>query len=120
MTDFMPEIIITGEQIKAARAMLRLDQKRFSELCHVSYAMIRRMEKTNGPISTDSAILKAMEYTLESVGIELISAGYYEGNGGPGIRMKGEPVISNEVVDLAEASEIITDKKVEATVKEAS
>ncbi len=105
MNEFLPEITITGEQIKAARTMLRMDQRAFAELCHVSVNMIRRMERTIGPVSGDVAILKALQHSLENHGVELIAAGYYEGFGGPGVRMKGEPAMEENVVDLQQKAE---------------
>jgi DNA-binding transcriptional regulator YiaG len=46
MTDFLPTQIITGEQIRAARAMLRLDQKQFASLTHLTTGAVHHLERT--------------------------------------------------------------------------
>lgn len=103
MTELMPELIVTGEQIRAARAMLRIDQKQFASLTHVTMAVMRRMERTRGPIVAAPGLLEAMRLALEDAGIELIPAGPYQGIGGPGLRMKGEPVVAEDVISFQEA-----------------
>ena len=105
MTEFLPPRIVTGEQIRAARAMLRLDQKQFAGLTHVTVGTVRRLEATRGPVTAASGLLEAMCSALEDAGIELIEAGPYDGIGGPGIRMRGEPVATDDVIDFeAEAA----------------
>jgi len=105
MTDFLPTQIITGEQIRAARAMLRLDQKQFASLTHLTLGTVRRLERTHGPVTAPAGLLDAMRFALEAAGVELIDAGPYKGVGGPGIRLKGEPVADNDVIDFEQAVE---------------
>ncbi len=112
MNDFLPKITITGEQIKAARTMLRLNQQQFASFCHISIGLLRRMEKTLGPVSSSDAILKNILHSLENSGVEIVEAGYYEGYGGPGIRMKGEPTMSSDVINLSEVAEIKREQEV--------
>lgn len=117
MSEFLPEITITGEQIKAARSMLRMGQRDFAEMCHVSVGVLRRMERTVGPVSNDPAILKAVKHALENNGIELISAGYYEGYGGPGIRITSETELTENVMKLEEVEETGLEKRLGETDK---
>ena len=105
MSDFIPDKIITGEQIKGARAMLRLDQKQFAALTHITVGAVKRMERTRGPITLAAGMRETMLAALEAAGLELIDAGHYEATGGPGIRFAGQPVAGGEVIDLDEAME---------------
>lgn len=100
MTNFLPERIITGEQIKGARAMLRLDQRQFATLTHISVGMVRRMEKTQGPVTAATGITQAICNALNAAGVKLIDAGNYKGVGGPGLRFVGVPVAPDDVIDL--------------------
>lgn len=100
MSDMIPELIITGEQIRAARAMLRLDQRAFAALIHVTLGAVRRMERTRGPIVAAEGVLKALAAALDDAGIILIEPGHYEGVAGPGVRFASEPAPVAEVIDL--------------------
>lgn len=102
---------VTGEQIKGARAMLRLDQRQFAALTHITVGTLRRMERTPGPISATPAILAVICTSLLSAGVELIEAGSYSGMGGPGLRLKGVPVAPDDVIDLETAA---TEQAIEA------
>jgi transcriptional regulator with XRE-family HTH domain len=105
MSDFMPTIAVTGEQVRGARAMLRLDQKEFAALVHLTLGRVQKMERTRGPIVAAEGVLKAMCSALEEAGIEFIDAGPYEGIGGPGVRLAGLPEVAAEIVDLETAAE---------------
>jgi transcriptional regulator with XRE-family HTH domain len=111
MSDFIPEKIITGEQIKGARAMLRLDQKQFAALTHITVGAVKRIERTRGPITLAAGMLEAVRAALEAAGLEMIDAGHYEATGGPGIRFAGQPVAGGEVIDLDEAVEELGPKE---------
>lgn len=95
--------MITGEQIRRARATLRLDQGQFAALTHLTVGTVRRMERTPGPIVSASAIVEALRIALDDAGIEFIEAGSCEGTGGPGLRFKGQPVMADDVIDFEEA-----------------
>lgn len=105
MTDLLPTAILTGEQLRAARAMLRLDQKQFAALAHVTVGVIRRMERSRGPIIAAPELLEAIRIAIDEAGIEFIQPGHFEGVGGPGLRMKAELVVANDIVDIHTASE---------------
>ena len=95
---------ITGEQLRAARAMLRLDQKQFAVLTHLTLSAIRRMERSRGPIAAAPGMIEALRHALEAAGVEIIDAGPYTGIGGPGVRLKGEPVAA-DVIDFEQEAE---------------
>ncbi len=90
--------MITGEQIKAARMMLRLSQREFAMMTHVTIHTVQRMEQTRGPLRNAGPLIEAVRTATEAAGIEFIPSGPYVGNGGPGIRLKGD-VIVEQIVD---------------------
>ena len=111
MSQIIPNRIITGEQIRGARAMLRLDQKQFAALTHVPVGAIRRFEKIPGPVVAADGVIEALCHALETAGIEFIDAGTYRGTGGPGVRLNGMPVVPGDVIDFESAAEeIATDE----------
>jgi len=105
MSQIIPNRIITGEQIRGARAMLRLDQKQFAALTHVSVGAIRRFERNPGPIVAADGVIEAVCQALETAGIEFIDAGTYQGIGGPGVRLNGVPLVPGDVIDMESAAE---------------
>lgn len=80
--------MITGSQLRAARAMLDIDQRRLAELAGVSLATVQRMEasgdRVRGSLDTMTRIVEA----LEAAGIELIGEGRASLEGGRGVRLK--------------------------------
>lgn len=85
--------------------MLRLDQKQFAALTHLTLGAIRRMERSRGPVAAAPGVIEALRHALEAAGVEIIDAGHYTGIGGPGVRLKGEPVAADDVIDFEEAAE---------------
>ena len=92
--------MITGEQIRAARAMLRLDQRQFATLARITLSTVQRLERARGPVIASTTMLDALRRTLEDAGVIFIDAGEYAGIGGPGVRLKGEPVARDVILDL--------------------
>ena len=79
---------MTGQQLRAARAMLNRGLTPFAKALGISVAKLKRFEGTDGPIVEDADRLKQMGGALHDLGVELIGAGMYVGNGGPGIRVR--------------------------------
>src|SRR5215217_1476698 len=77
---------MTSEQMRAARAMLRIDQKKLADLAGVSVETIKRLEKLDGEISKTPST-DAIEKALHHSGVILISPGEINGGGGPGVRL---------------------------------
>ena len=75
--------MITGIQIRMARAALRWSAKELASKTGVSWGTIQRMEATDGVPSALGQNLEAVQLALEAAGIELIDAD----NGGPSIRL---------------------------------
>jgi transcriptional regulator with XRE-family HTH domain len=80
--------MISAGQLRAARAMLGLDQKHLAELAGLSVPTIQRMEASNGVIRGNVDSLVKLVHALEAAGIELIAAGATSMSGGRGIRLK--------------------------------
>lgn len=78
------EFQLTGEQIRAARAILRMDQKDLAKASKVSLETVKRLEKMRGGVSAYGRTLDAIKDALEGAGVEFISAD----NGGAGVRLK--------------------------------
>ncbi len=81
---------LTGEQLRAARALLRWEQRQLAEAAGVSLETIKRLEKMGGPIGGLARTSDAIQAALEAAGVRFIPAGDYQGGGGPGVRLKGE------------------------------
>jgi transcriptional regulator with XRE-family HTH domain len=83
--------MITGLQIRAARAALRLSVEELAETSGVSSRTIKRMESKHGePVST-RVNLEAIKSSLEAAGIEFIGTP----DDRPGIRI-GHPIQRTE------------------------
>ena len=78
--------MITADQIRAARALLRWSAKRLAEMSGLSLPTIQRMETAKGVPSGLSKNLEAVERRLKEAGVEFID----ENGGGPGVRLKNK------------------------------
>ncbi len=75
--------MLTAEQIRAARALLRWEQRRLAEAAGVSLETIKRLEGLTGPVSANTTTVSAIQAALEKAGVEIIP----ENGGGPGVRL---------------------------------
>lgn len=80
--------MITAGQLRAARAMLGMEQKRLAELSGLSVQTIQRMEASEGTVRGQVDSLMKLIAALDAAGIELIAEGAASNAGGRGIRMK--------------------------------
>jgi predicted transcriptional regulator len=76
--------LILSEQIRAARALLRWEQKDLAEASGVSLPSIKRLETQPGPLAAQQRTIDAIVDALESAGVQFIP----ENGGGAGARMK--------------------------------
>jgi transcriptional regulator with XRE-family HTH domain len=76
-------MLATGNQLRAARALLDMDQAALAERAGVDVALIAALEK-QGPerLSAGRDLLRAIAAALESAGVELLD------HGRPGVRLK--------------------------------
>jgi len=80
--------MITAAQLRAARALAGLEQKRLAELCGLSAPTIQRMEASDGLIRGNVDSLMKLIAALDAAGIELIAEGAASPAGGRGVRLK--------------------------------
>ena len=80
--------MITAAQMKAARALLGIDQKELAELCGLSLPTIQRMEASDGVVRGNVESLMKLVGALNTAGIELIGEGAPSAEGGRGVRLK--------------------------------
>lgn len=80
--------MITADQLRATRALLRLDQRQLAELSGLSVPTIQRMEASDGVIRCNMDSLMKLISALEAAGIELLGDGAVSQGGGRGVRLK--------------------------------
>jgi transcriptional regulator with XRE-family HTH domain len=76
--------MLTSEQIRGARAMLRIEQRDLAEQSGVSLETIKRIERIPGAVSAYTSTVDAIRRALEAAGVEFIP----ENGGGPGARLR--------------------------------
>jgi transcriptional regulator with XRE-family HTH domain len=80
--------MITAGQMRAARALLGIDQRRLAELSGLSLPTIQRMEASDGVIRGQVDSLMKLVEALTGAGIELIDEGTASPDGGRGVRLR--------------------------------
>jgi predicted transcriptional regulator len=87
--------MITSAQMRAARALLGIDQKTLAQLAGLSVPTIQRMEAGPGNVRGVVESLTKVVEALDKAGIELIGEGARSVAGGRGVRLKSEPDASD-------------------------
>lgn len=80
--------MITAGQLRAARALVGIDQRQLAELCGLSVPTIQRMEASEDVIRGNVDSLMKLVGALDAAGIELIADGAPSQGGGRGVRLK--------------------------------
>jgi transcriptional regulator with XRE-family HTH domain len=80
--------MITAAQLRAARALLGIDQRELAKQCGLSVPTIQRMEASEGVIRGNVDSLMKLIGGLEEAGIILIGEGATSAEGGRGVRLK--------------------------------
>lgn len=80
--------MITAAQMRAARALLGIDQRRLAELAGVSLPTIQRMEASTGTVRGVVDTLTKVVGALNAAGIELIGEDQPSTGRGRGVRLK--------------------------------
>jgi len=80
--------MITAPQLRAARALLGIDQVVLAERAQLSVPTIQRMEASDGLIRGNVDSLTKVVRALEDLGIELISEGGGSSGVGRGVRLR--------------------------------
>jgi transcriptional regulator with XRE-family HTH domain len=79
--------MITAAQMRAARALLQIDQRQLAELSGLSLPTIQRMEASDGVVRGNVDSLMKLAEALQHAGIELINEGATSHAGGRGVRL---------------------------------
>lgn len=79
--------MITSAQMRAARALLGIDQRRLAALSNLSLPTIQRMEASDGVVRGNVDSLMKLVGALGSAGIELIGDSQPSASGGRGVRL---------------------------------
>jgi hypothetical protein len=77
----MPKPPITSELIRAARALLRWDQRQLAKASSVSLATVKRLEAKPGLMLANAPTIFALVHALETAGIEFTNGDR------PGVRL---------------------------------
>ena len=80
--------MITAAQLRAARALLGIDQRQLAEASGLSLPTIQRMEASEGVVRGNVDSLVKLVDALDKAGIELIGEGAVSDGGGRGVRLK--------------------------------
>ena len=80
--------MITAAQIRAARALLGIDQRQLAEMAGVSLPTIQRMEASAGNVRGVVETLTKVVEAFDRAGVELIGENAMSREGGRGVRFK--------------------------------
>ena len=80
--------MITSFQMRAARALLGIDQRALAELAGVSLPTIQRMEASTGNVRGVVETLMKVVEAFDRAGVELIGEQARSDRGGRGVRLK--------------------------------
>jgi DNA-binding XRE family transcriptional regulator len=77
-------VAITSEQIRAARGLLRWEQRDLAEASGLALITIKSIERRRGPLMVRTSSLYALQTAFDKAGVEFLDAN----NGGAGVRWK--------------------------------
>lgn len=80
--------MISAAQLRAARALIGIDQRRLAELAGVSLPTVQRMEASAGNVRGKIDTLTRIVEALDEAGVELIGNGQPSQGQGRGVRLK--------------------------------
>ncbi len=81
---------MTGEQVRAARALLKWSASKLAELSGVSYPTIQRLESKDGPLAGYADTHDAIRKALESHGIQFLDSGQVSTGISVAVKNRGE------------------------------
>ncbi len=76
--------MISSEQVRAARALLRWEQKDLADASQVSLPSIKRLETQPGALAAQQRTIDAIVSALEKAGVIFVE----ENGEGPGVRLR--------------------------------
>jgi transcriptional regulator with XRE-family HTH domain len=84
--------MITAPQLRAARALLGIDQVTLADLAGLSLPTIQRMETSGGLIRGNVDSLTRVVQALDAMGVELLGEGSASAGEGRGVRLRERAV----------------------------
>jgi len=82
--------------MRAARALLGIDQRQLAEAAGLSLPTIQRMEASDGQVRGNVDSLVKVVEALARAGLDLIDDGAVSSEGGRGVRLRRLPDRNNE------------------------
>ena len=83
--------MLTAAQMKAARALVSMEQKALAMASKMSLPTIQRMEASSGTVRGVIESLTRVMAALETAGVEFINEGAVSSGGGRGVRLRRRP-----------------------------
>ena len=83
--------MLSSEQVRAARALLRWEQKDLADASGVSLPSIKRLETQRGELAAQPRTEDAIRRSFETAGITFIDDHANSAGGGPGVRLSASP-----------------------------
>ena len=77
-------LVLSSELIRAARALLRWEQRDLAEASGVSLPSVKRLETQPGALAAQERTIAELRKALEKAGVEFIA----ENGGGAGVRLR--------------------------------
>jgi hypothetical protein len=98
--------LVTGNQLKAARALAGVDQQQVADAAEINVNTVRNMEARGAePITSSAVTVRNVQLALEAWGIEFLN------HGQPGVRLR------KPAAESIHASEPATAKKTTPAAK---
>jgi transcriptional regulator with XRE-family HTH domain len=102
--------MISSEQVRAARALLRWEQKELADASQVSLPSIKRLETQPGALAAQQRTVDAIVGALEKAGVIFVE----ENGEGPGVRLKKKAKthdqLTSKIAELHEALPHVDEK----------
>jgi transcriptional regulator with XRE-family HTH domain len=95
--------MITAAQLRAARVLLGIDQRRLAELSGLSVPTIQRMEASETMVRGNVDSLVKLIAALDAAGIEMIDEGAVSHSQGRGVRLRAGSTSTTTVVETRSA-----------------
>jgi transcriptional regulator with XRE-family HTH domain len=90
--------MVTPEQIKAARALLRMEQEELAKRAGVSVTTVRRLEAVKGEYAVANETAEGVQMALQEAGVEFIHDGVRR------IDKAADPVLLEKLLKIAQES----------------
>jgi transcriptional regulator with XRE-family HTH domain len=91
--------MITAAQLRAARLLLGIDQRRLAELSGLSVPTIQRMEASETMVRGNVDSLVKLIAAFDVAGIEMIDEGAVSSSQGRGVRLKEDSGLTKNHLD---------------------